>query len=267
MRCVYRYIYIMPPKYLSGAFTNSTLGHCYRQGIIYLTPEGCKTVSTIIFSKGPKCNFEFFYLTISHVECVSVDSGTSNGAKSQTNIPIATKTSCFEVFCLLMISSAFLLKKCQALIIQVICENGWWDHAVLRELSPLGRHANGFMDRKQLSTIAYSVPCCCIYTPSTWWRHQMEIFSALLVLCEGNSPVTGEFPSQRPVTRSFDAFFDLLLNKQLSKQSRCRWFETPSRSLWHHCNEKTGGCFNVGYSPKRILKSNLAKSRSQGPVS
>ena len=40
----------------------------------------------------------------------------------------------------------------------------------------------------------------------TWWRHQMETFSALLALCEGNSSVTGEFPSQRPVTRSFDVF-------------------------------------------------------------
>ena len=38
---------------------------------------------------------------------------------------------------------------------------------------------------------------------SPWWRHQMETFSALLALCAGNSPVTGEFPSQRPVTRSF----------------------------------------------------------------
>ena len=41
------------------------------------------------------------------------------------------------------------------------------------------------------------------------WRHQMETFSALLALCAGNSPVTGEFPSQRPVTHSFDVFFDL----------------------------------------------------------
>ena len=41
----------------------------------------------------------------------------------------------------------------------------------------------------------------------------METFSALLVLCAGNSPVTGEFPSQRPVALSFDAFFDLCLNK------------------------------------------------------
>ena len=40
----------------------------------------------------------------------------------------------------------------------------------------------------------------------------METFSALLVLCAGNSPATGEFPAQRPVTRSFDVFFDLRLN-------------------------------------------------------
>ena len=71
----------------------------------------------------------------------------------------------------------------------------------------------------------------------TWWCHQMETFSAILALCEGDSQVNGEFPSQRPVTRSFDVFFDLRLNKQLSKQSCGRWFEMPSRSLWCHCND------------------------------
>ena len=65
-----------------------------------------------------------------------------------------------------------------------------------------------------------------------WWRYQMETFSALLALCAGNSPVTGEFPAQRPVTRSFNVFFDLRLNKRLSKQSWGWWFETPSRPLW-----------------------------------
>ena len=50
-----------------------------------------------------------------------------------------------------------------------------------------------------------------------WWRHQMETFSALLPICAGNSPVPGEFPTQRPVTRSFDVFFDLRLNKPLNK--------------------------------------------------
>ena len=52
-----------------------------------------------------------------------------------------------------------------------------------------------------------------------WWRHQMESFSALLAICAGNSPVTGEFPAQRAVTRSFDVFFDLCLNKRLGKQN------------------------------------------------
>ena len=52
-----------------------------------------------------------------------------------------------------------------------------------------------------------------------WWRHQMETFSTLLAICAGNSPVPGEFPTQRPVTRSFDVFLDLRLNKRLSKQS------------------------------------------------
>ena len=70
----------------------------------------------------------------------------------------------------------------------------------------------------------------------SWWRHQMEIFSALLALCAGNSPVTGEFPSQRPVTGCFYVFFDLGLIKRLSKQSWGWWFKTPSRSLWRHCN-------------------------------
>ena len=46
----------------------------------------------------------------------------------------------------------------------------------------------------------------------------MDIFSALLGICAGNSPVAGEFPAQRPVTRSFGVFFDLRLNKRLSKR-------------------------------------------------
>ena len=75
---------------------------------------------------------------------------------------------------------------------------------------------------------------------SSWWRHQMETFSALLALFVGNSPVTGEFPSHRPVTRNFDIFFDLRLNKRLRKQSRRRWFQTHSRSFWSHYNGELG---------------------------
>ena len=56
----------------------------------------------------------------------------------------------------------------------------------------------------------YTNACCwwlvMIRISDSWWRHQMETVSVLLVLCAGNSPVAGEFPSQRPGTRSFDVF-------------------------------------------------------------
>ena len=71
-----------------------------------------------------------------------------------------------------------------------------------------------------------------------WWRHQMETFSALLAFCAENSPVTGEFPAQMPVRRSFDVFFDLRPNKRLGKQSRGWWFEAKSHPLWRHCNKR-----------------------------
>ena len=74
-----------------------------------------------------------------------------------------------------------------------------------------------------------------LYT--TWWCHQMETFSALLAIYVGNSPVTGEFPTQRPVSRSFDIFFDLHLNKRLSKQTWVWWFEMLLHPLWCNFNE------------------------------
>ena len=55
----------------------------------------------------------------------------------------------------------------------------------------------------------------------TWWRHRMETFSALLAICAGNSPAS----AQRPVTRNFDLFFNLCLNKRLRKQSWGWWFD------------------------------------------
>ena len=64
----------------------------------------------------------------------------------------------------------------------------------------------------------------------------METFSALLAICAGNSLVTGEFPAQRPVMRSFDVFFDLCPNQWLTKQLWGWWFEMTSRPLWCHCN-------------------------------
>ena len=104
------------------------------------------------------------------------------------------------------------------------------------------------------STLAQVMVCCLkapshclnlcwlvrnVVWPTTWWRHQMETVSLLLAICAGNSPVPGEFHAQRPVTRSFDVFFDLRLNKRLRKQSWGWWFETLLQPLWHHCNETT----------------------------
>ena len=66
-----------------------------------------------------------------------------------------------------------------------------------------------------------------------WWHHQIETFSALLVICAGNSP------HKWPVMRSFDVFFDLRLSKLLRKQWWDWWVETSSCPLWRHCNADT----------------------------
>ena len=79
----------------------------------------------------------------------------------------------------------------------------------------------------------------------------METFATLLALCAGNSPVIGEFPPQSPVTRSFDVFFDLRLNKWLSKQSWGWWFERRFGLLWRRRNAT-----NCGHHYRRIYVFN-----------
>ena len=95
----------------------------------------------------------------------------------------------------------------------------------------------------------------------TWWRYQMETFSTLLAICAGNSPVPSEFTAQRPVTRSFAVFFNLRLNKPLSKQWWGWWFKILSRPLWRHCNE----ALYVGM-PAEILCDWLKKSADEKGV-
>ena len=80
------------------------------------------------------------------------------------------------------------------------------DHlSVVGNLSSLNRFVLWWYIHRFLLIYALFNHSFVIYSLA-WWRHQMETFSALLTLCTGNSPVTGEFPSQRPVTRSFDVF-------------------------------------------------------------
>ena len=88
-----------------------------------------------------------------------------------------------------------------------------------------------------------------------WWRHQMEKFSASLALCAWSSPVTGEFLTQRPVTRSFDIFFHLCLNKRLSNQPWGWWFETLSRPLWRRTAMDI--CF---YAPTSCSEKSTSKT-------
>ena len=75
------------------------------------------------------------------------------------------------------------------------------------------------------------------------WCHQTKTFSVLLAIRTGNSPVTGEFPAQRSLRRTFDVFLDLRLNKRWSKESWGWWIETPSRPLLRHCNGFPLDCY------------------------
>ena len=86
---------------------------------------------------------------------------------------------------------------------------------------------------------------CLVTTNQGIWhacrRHQMEAFSALLALCAGNSPVTGEFPSQQAEKRSLDAFFDLrltngLVNNRDAGGLRCHLghYDVTVMKIWLH---------------------------------
>ena len=70
----------------------------------------------------------------------------------------------------------------------------------------------------------------------SWWRHQMELFSALLVICAGNSPATGEFPAQGPATRKM-LMFSLICarvnNREAGDLRRHRDHHDVTVMYWH----------------------------------
>ena len=96
-----------------------------------------------------------------------------------------------------------------------------------------------------------------------WWRFRIHVLSvcedfSIMTSSNGNIfHVTGhlcgeftgpdEFPTQRPVTRNFDVYFDLRPNKRLSKQLWGWWFETQSRPLWCHRNENMYSNFIISW--------------------
>ena len=143
-----------------------------------------------------------------------------------------------EIFPPVLIASvAYLYQLLKILIAFVI---SWWPTALVMP----------YMDHAAVNVYQHWL------LSSTWWRHQMETFSALLAICAGNSPVSGEFPAQRPVARSFDVFFDLcpindwVNNREAGDLRRSRahydvivmhpWFHEYYCSSWNYinrCNE------------------------------
>ena len=96
------------------------------------------------------------------------------------------------------------------------------------------------------ASLTYSVACMHVYDRGVvgWWLTarddvmKWKHFPRYWPFVRGIHRSPGEVPAQRPVTRSFDVFFALRLNKRLSKQSWGWWFETPSRLLWRHHNDQ-----------------------------
>ena len=93
------------------------------------------------------------------------------------------------------------------------------------------------------------------------------IFRVTGPLC-GEFTGPGDFPTQRPVTRSFDVFFDLRLNKRLSKQPWGWWFETPPWSLWCQCvnineiNYPNSQLIHVISAPKNLMKHEFRQNHA-----
>ena len=134
-------------------------------------------------------------------------------------------------------------------------------------------HIYDLEDAMDLTSLTNLVVGCMIifYTmfhfTNSWWHHQMDTFSAFLAICAGNSQVTGEFPAQRPVTQSFDVFFDLRLNKRLSKQLWGWWFEMLSHPLWRPCNVMTFFNASCYWTSSRTIDITLAPFQSKNHLS
>ena len=103
---------------------------------------------------------------------------------------------------------------------------GIWNESCGITLSPLFSEGGA---------ISISIDIASIWKTCMMTSSKGNIFRVTCPLC-GEFTDPGEFPTKRPVTRSFDVFFDLRLNKRLSKQLRDWWFETQSWSLWRHGN-------------------------------
>ena len=121
------------------------------------------------------------------------------------------------------------------------CYLGWyWPCKINRWLSSWRRGFTTCAITALMNNRKWNIYCCFLkYIQLMMTSSNGNIFHVTGPLCrEFTSP--SEFPTQRPVTRSFDVLFDLHLNKRFSKQPWGCWFETPSWSFWRQCNANKG---------------------------
>ena len=120
------------------------------------------------------------------------------------------------------------------------------------------------MDNRDFAIFVFKMSSGRIYyiaqrptPPGSWWRHQMETFSALLALCVGNSPVTGKFPTQRPATRSL--MFSLI----------CAWIKgwVNNREDGDSKRHRAHYDVNVMFTPIRSSKYNAIKRFQPNSIS
>ena len=129
------------------------------------------------------------------------------------------------------------LSRWQLPVQSVIKISSKWRHFRRRVMKKSSNIWNRFSDRRNLSWY----PVCTRWVDAAGASLGMmtssngNIFRVTGPLC-GEFTGPGEFPTQRPVTRNFDVFFDLRPNKRLNKQPWCWWFETLSCSLWRQRN-------------------------------
>ena len=111
----------------------------------------------------------------------------------------------------------------------------------------------------------YTLPCNYSHNLiiTSWWRHQMETFSALLALCEGKPPVIGGFPHK---CQWRGAMMFSLINKRLNKHSRRRWLGTSSPSLWSHCNVHAEAFSSPPHSKKWLEQLSIVYHSTMGTL-
>ena len=103
-----------------------------------------------------------------------------------------------------------------------------WDHFTLTEPPHFGRQ---YIARNLNLLLFYRN-----HVDAIKWKHFPRHWP--FVRGVQQSPV--DSPHKGQWRGAFVVFFLICIwtNKRLSKRSRRRWFETPSRSLWRHCNEQ-----------------------------